>query len=146
MRPHLLLTYDFPPIGGGIARWMAELARRYPPGSLVVSTGLHPDAPDVDATATLGFVKVEIQNGTGNGAAHVSVTLTDPKTRGDDNRITLAESGAAFVVLTGSRDHELYRRAFDCGAAAVVLKDEPADVLLRRIERAHHDRARTSRP
>ena len=50
MRPHLLLTYDFPPIGGGIARWMAELARRYPPGSLVVSTGLHPDAPDVDAT------------------------------------------------------------------------------------------------
>src|SRR3954453_8226244 len=50
MRPHLLLTYDFPPIGGGIARGMAELARRYPPGSLVVSTGLHPDAPDVDAT------------------------------------------------------------------------------------------------
>lgn len=50
MPPHLLLTYDFPPIGGGIARWMAELARRYPPGGLVVSTGQHPDAPDVDAT------------------------------------------------------------------------------------------------
>ena len=50
MSPHLLLTYDFPPIGGGIARWMAELARCYPPGGLVVSTGLHPDAPDVDAT------------------------------------------------------------------------------------------------
>jgi phosphatidylinositol alpha-1,6-mannosyltransferase len=48
MAPHLLLTYDFPPIGGGIARWMAELARRYPAGSLVVSTGQHPDAPDVD--------------------------------------------------------------------------------------------------
>ena len=58
----------------------------------------------------------------------------------------VAESGAAFIVLTGSRDHELYRRAFDCGASAVVLKDEPADVLLRRIERAHNDRARTSRP
>jgi phosphatidylinositol alpha-1,6-mannosyltransferase len=29
---------------------MAELAKRYPPGSLVVSTGQHPDAPDVDAT------------------------------------------------------------------------------------------------
>ena len=26
--PHLLLTYDFPPMGGGIARWMDELARR----------------------------------------------------------------------------------------------------------------------
>lgn len=50
MAPQLLLTYDFPPIGGGIARWMAELAKRYPPGSLVVSTGQHPDAPDVDAT------------------------------------------------------------------------------------------------
>ena len=49
MATHLLLTYDFPPIGGGIARWMAELARRYPPGSLVVSTGQQGDASDVDA-------------------------------------------------------------------------------------------------
>jgi phosphatidylinositol alpha-1,6-mannosyltransferase len=29
---------------------MAELAKRYPPGSLVVSTGQHPDSPDVDST------------------------------------------------------------------------------------------------
>ena len=50
MRTHLLLTYDFPPIGGGIARWMAELAKRYPAGSLVVSTGNHPGASEVDAT------------------------------------------------------------------------------------------------
>jgi phosphatidylinositol alpha-1,6-mannosyltransferase len=50
MRTHLLLTYDFPPLGGGIARWMAELAKRYPAGSLVVSTGSHPDASEVDAT------------------------------------------------------------------------------------------------
>jgi phosphatidylinositol alpha-1,6-mannosyltransferase len=50
MRTHLLLSYDFPPIGGGIARWMAELAKRYPAGSLVVSTGSHPEASDVDAT------------------------------------------------------------------------------------------------
>jgi phosphatidylinositol alpha-1,6-mannosyltransferase len=50
MRTHLLLTYDFPPIGGGIARWMAELAKRYPAGSLVVSTGNHPEASEVDAT------------------------------------------------------------------------------------------------
>lgn len=42
----LLLTYDFPPIGGGIARWMAELARRYPAGTLVVSTGSLPNAAD----------------------------------------------------------------------------------------------------
>jgi phosphatidylinositol alpha-1,6-mannosyltransferase len=50
MLPHLLLTYDFPPIGGGIARWMAELARRYPPGSLVVSTGQVGDTSASDAT------------------------------------------------------------------------------------------------
>jgi phosphatidylinositol alpha-1,6-mannosyltransferase len=49
MGTQLLLTYDFPPIGGGIARWMAELAKRYPPGSLVVSTGQSADASDVDA-------------------------------------------------------------------------------------------------
>ncbi len=42
----LLLAYDFPPIGGGIARWMAEIARRYPAGGLVVSTGSLPAADD----------------------------------------------------------------------------------------------------
>jgi phosphatidylinositol alpha-1,6-mannosyltransferase len=50
MAPHLLLTYDFPPIGGGISRWMAELARRYPAGSLIVSTGQNGDASEVDAS------------------------------------------------------------------------------------------------
>lgn len=50
MSVHLLLSYDFPPIGGGIARFMSELAKRYPPGGLVVSTGQHPDAQDVDPT------------------------------------------------------------------------------------------------
>jgi phosphatidylinositol alpha-1,6-mannosyltransferase len=49
MPAHLLLTYDFPPLGGGIARWMGELARRYPAGSLVVSTGQTGAASDVDA-------------------------------------------------------------------------------------------------
>jgi phosphatidylinositol alpha-1,6-mannosyltransferase len=39
MSSQLLLAYDFPPMGGGISRWMGELARRYPAGSLVVSTG-----------------------------------------------------------------------------------------------------------
>lgn len=44
----LLLCYDFPPMGGGIARWLGEMARRYPPGSLVVSTGQHPGSMAVD--------------------------------------------------------------------------------------------------
>src|SRR6185312_9182338 len=39
MGPQLLLSYDFPPMGGGIARWMGEMAKRYPSGRLIVSTG-----------------------------------------------------------------------------------------------------------
>jgi phosphatidylinositol alpha-1,6-mannosyltransferase len=50
MGTHLLLTYDFPPIGGGISRWMAELAKRYPPGSLIVSTGQNVPAAESDAS------------------------------------------------------------------------------------------------
>jgi phosphatidylinositol alpha-1,6-mannosyltransferase len=48
MGTQLLVSYDFPPIGGGIARWMGELAKRYPPGSLVVSTGQYPNSQTVD--------------------------------------------------------------------------------------------------
>lgn len=40
--PDLLLAYDFPPMGGGIARWMSEIALRYPPGELIVCTGCLP--------------------------------------------------------------------------------------------------------
>jgi phosphatidylinositol alpha-1,6-mannosyltransferase len=47
---HLLLTYDFPPIGGGIARMMGELAKRYRPGTLIVSTGRHPGDVELDAS------------------------------------------------------------------------------------------------
>ena len=49
MPTHLLLTYDFPPMGGGIARWMGELAKRYPAGSLVVSTGEQPNSAVIDS-------------------------------------------------------------------------------------------------
>jgi phosphatidylinositol alpha-1,6-mannosyltransferase len=45
----LLLSFNFPPHGGGIARMMGELARRYPPGSLVVSTGAYAGGADSDA-------------------------------------------------------------------------------------------------
>jgi phosphatidylinositol alpha-1,6-mannosyltransferase len=50
MRPHLLLTYDFPPNGGGIARMMGELALRYPERSLIVSTGMAEGSAATDAT------------------------------------------------------------------------------------------------
>lgn len=37
-------------MGGGIARWMEEIARRYPPGELQVSTGLLPGWEAADAS------------------------------------------------------------------------------------------------
>src|SRR3989442_932127 len=45
----LLLAQDFPPMGGGIARLQGELARRYPPARLIVSTPQDPDSAEVDA-------------------------------------------------------------------------------------------------
>jgi DNA-binding NarL/FixJ family response regulator len=40
------------------------------------------------------------------------------------------------LVLTGQRDPAVHRRALTAGACAVVLKDEPAEALLREIELA----------
>jgi phosphatidylinositol alpha-1,6-mannosyltransferase len=50
MASQLLLAYDFPPMGGGISRWMGELAKRFPAGSLVVSTGQYGDDVSADRT------------------------------------------------------------------------------------------------
>ncbi|HET8633709.1 MAG TPA: glycosyltransferase family 4 protein [Gemmatimonadales bacterium] len=44
MRPSVLVAYDFPPARGGVARVMGEMARRYPSGTLVVSTGRVPSS------------------------------------------------------------------------------------------------------
>lgn len=49
MAKTLLVTDEFPPLVTGIARLMGEIARRYPRGELIVSTGQHRDAPDTDA-------------------------------------------------------------------------------------------------
>src|SRR4051794_636986 len=46
---HLLLSYDFPPMGGGIARFTGELAKRYPQESLLVSTGSYERSAEFDA-------------------------------------------------------------------------------------------------
>jgi len=44
-----LVTDEFPPIQTGVARMMGEIARRYPRGELLVSTGQHRDSQDSDA-------------------------------------------------------------------------------------------------
>jgi DNA-binding NarL/FixJ family response regulator len=58
----------------------------------------------------------------------------------------LEASGAAWIVLTDARDAVLHRRAYQCGALAVVLKDEPAEVLLAHIERALRKHAARNEP
>jgi phosphatidylinositol alpha-1,6-mannosyltransferase len=62
--PSLLLAFNFPPHEGGIARMMGELARRYPPHSLVVSTGTYPGsaASDRDFRQTIDRVPVAAEH------------------------------------------------------------------------------------
>src|SRR5207302_6415428 len=45
----LLLALDFPPMGGGIARFHSEVARRFPAGEMIVSTTHDPAGADADA-------------------------------------------------------------------------------------------------
>ena len=44
---------------------------------------------------------------------------------------------ARIIVLTGNRDTEVLARAVTLGARGVVLKDEPADVLVKAIDCVH---------
>lgn len=62
-RPDLLLAFDFPPMGGGIARWMSEIARRYPAGELVICTGRLPGAATADAALPNAVSRVPIPSG-----------------------------------------------------------------------------------
>lgn len=49
----------------------------------------------------------------------------------------LKTSPAHVLILTGTRDRALLERAVGLGASGIVLKDEPADVLIQAIERVH---------
>jgi phosphatidyl-myo-inositol dimannoside synthase len=59
---HLLLTYDFPPMGGGIARLTGELASRYPASSLLISTGSHPRSALVDSQLPNRVDRIGVQS------------------------------------------------------------------------------------
>jgi phosphatidyl-myo-inositol dimannoside synthase len=59
----LLLVYDFPPMGGGIARWMGELAKRFPAGSLVVSTGQYPASQASDQQFSNRVDRLPVESG-----------------------------------------------------------------------------------
>ncbi|RYG67297.1 response regulator transcription factor [bacterium] len=51
--------------------------------------------------------------------------------------IRVAAPRARVVILTGSPDVSLHRRALKLGATGLVLKEQPADVLLTAIDRVH---------
>lgn len=62
---------------------------------------------------------------------------------GDDNSLDrlpelLEREQTQIVILTGVHDPEIVRRAIEAGVHTVVTKDQPADVLLLEIERAHY--------
>jgi phosphatidylinositol alpha-1,6-mannosyltransferase len=57
---HLLLSYDFPPMGGGIARMMGELVSRYPGNSLTVSTGAYPGAREADSQIGASIDRISV--------------------------------------------------------------------------------------
>lgn len=58
--PSLLLVHDFPPIGGGIARAMGEIARHSAPGKLVVSTGAEAGSERFDATVSARIDRLDV--------------------------------------------------------------------------------------
>jgi len=59
--PSLLLAFNFPPHEGGIARMMGEMARRYPPYSLVVSTGTYAGSAESDTDYLQGIDRVPVR-------------------------------------------------------------------------------------
>lgn len=77
----------------------------------------------------------------GARAARPDVILLDLDL-GVDNGLDLlpelAAGKAAVIVLTGSRDGNALARAVSLGARGIVAKNEPADILLRAIDRVHH--------
>src|SRR5690348_2294395 len=65
----LLLTDEFPPIQTGVSRMMGEIARRYPKGELIVSTGQHRDSLEVDGRFPATFDRSPIPTRSLHGLA-----------------------------------------------------------------------------
>ena len=82
------------------------------------------------------------------------IVLLDLDLNGENSLDFLPEllklGDARVLVLTGSRDGAVHERAIMKGASGIVLKDEPADTLIRAIDRVYEgelwlDRATTGR-
>ncbi|RPJ85567.1 MAG: DNA-binding response regulator [Acidobacteria bacterium] len=79
------------------------------------------------------------------------VLIVDP----DAEQITLralpalAVSAGRIIVLTAAKDNRVHARAVQLGAAGVVCKDQPGELLVRAVEKVHAgevwlDRAKTA--
>jgi DNA-binding NarL/FixJ family response regulator len=71
---------------------------------------------------------------------HPDVAIVDP----DSNDVTLHavtqlnEAGLEHVlVFTSVTDHKVHQLAFELGALGVVIKDQPADTLIRAVRKIH---------
>lgn len=84
----LLFAHDFPPIGGGIARWMAALAQVSPPQALTVSTGTVAGAaasdarfPQVIDRVAVGVERLRTLGGVSRWSHRAVVLARDPAAR-----------------------------------------------------------------
>lgn len=89
----------------------------------------------VSATASTVEAAAEALRRGESDVVVLDVFLGERNSLGEIAALSLAR-GAKIVVLTGSRDPEIRRRAIHAGVSAVVLKEQPAEVLLHEIERA----------
>src|SRR5215207_2024526 len=67
----------------------------------------------------------------------LDVTLGDESGLDFLPQLSDAAGGGRVLMLTGLRDAKTHRAALRRGASGVVLKDEPADVLLKAIRKVY---------
>jgi two-component system nitrate/nitrite response regulator NarL len=79
----------------------------------------------------------ELAAATGPDIVLLDLFLTDGDSLALVPELRSIVPAARIVVLTGSPDIALHRRALKLGATGLVLKEQPAEVLLTAIERVH---------
>jgi DNA-binding NarL/FixJ family response regulator len=86
------------------------------------------------ATTIDGMLEVAAQN-------QADIILLDMDLGGRDSTAALPQlaacSKAQVLILTGNLDPAVHARAIFCGARGVLRKNEPAETILRAIERVH---------
>jgi two-component system, NarL family, nitrate/nitrite response regulator NarL len=109
------------------------------------------EAPRMAVVATAGSAEAAVRELATHEVDVILLDLDLGKTHGlDAIPILLANSKARVLVLTGLRDPAVHDKAVLAGACGVVLKEDPAETILKAIEKAYAgelwlDRAATGR-